>query len=333
VCASFWAYSESINDKRILWILLIGFFAGCAVLNKWLTGILIFAGWGFNILLSIKNKEVKQEIFRFIIAFIICLIVFVPWQIYILKTFPVEANYEYAYNSQHVFKPIENHGGDYLFYYHKLRQYFGLFTWQIVLVGAVIFTFSKTESKKIKWALGISFLIVFLFFSLVVKTKMQSYLFVVGPIGYIFMAFAIVKIIRVFKLPGHFSTAIISVCLFTCSFFLLNYDGIVSYFHNSTDPERIAKIHNTAIYKDLHSYIRPNTKYILNLSQFSEVELMFYNKDVSACHGNIDKASLDILLSKKFPVGVFKNHSRYTDEDLIKQSPLFYKIDKDLGNL
>ena len=331
VCASIWAYIELLNDKRWFWILLVGVFAGCAVLNKWLTGLLVFGGWGLNILLAIRKPESKKEIFRMLMSFGICLLVFVPWQIYILNQFPLEAKNEFAYNSKHVFEAVENHAGSTMFYYQKLPQYFGLFTWQLFLIGIAVFAAAKTEDWRIKLSLGFSVLIIFLFFSLVVKTKMQSYFFVVGPIGYIFMAYALVRGIQFFKLPGYWPKLVSGSGLIICAWFLFNYSGIKTFFHDPNDPDRITKIKNTAIYKDLKKQLKPNTRCVLNLSQFSETELMFYNPNLVAYHGNLNKESIERLLKDNLPIAVFKNHDRYKDADYLPTSPLFYLIDEELG--
>lgn len=331
VCASIWAYIESLYDKRWFWVILIGLFAGCAVLNKWLTGLLVFGAWGLVSIVSIRKPETKKEILRMLISLVVCLLVFVPWQIYILNYFPLESKNEFAYNSKHVFEAVENHAGSYLFYYEKLPQYFGLYTWQLVVIGLLLYIIIKAEDWRIKLSLCFCFVIVFLFFSFVVKTKMQSYFFVVAPIGYIFMAYALVKSIGLLKLPAYWPKLISGTALLISAWFLFNYEGIKTFFHDPNDPDRLIKIKNTNIYKTLYKTIKPGTTCIINLSQFSEVELMFYNKDLVAYHGNLNKESIDRLLKENLPIGVFKNHDRYKDADYLPSSNLFYLIDQDLG--
>ena len=46
VLASIWAFAEYYNSNKTYWTLLIGFFAGCAVLNKWLPGLIVYGAWG-----------------------------------------------------------------------------------------------------------------------------------------------------------------------------------------------------------------------------------------------------------------------------------------------
>ena len=265
-----------------------------------------------------------------IISFLTCVAVFLPWQLYILWRFPVEANTEFAYNSKHIFHALENHGGGYLFYFYKLRQYFGLFTWKIFLIGAVIFPFMKTDNRKIKILLLTVFYLIFLFFSVVVKTKMQSYLFVVAPIGFIFMAYALVKPVSWVPLPAPVKLGLTYSFLILCIVFLFNYPGITNFFHNQADPARVAKKHNTEIYKNLYRYLQPDTKYVLNLGDFSEVELMFYNKGMIAYHGKMEEKNIDVLVNNKIKAGVFKAHGIFVDDKFVSRSPSFYLIDAEL---
>lgn len=60
VTASFWAYTEYLREKSVKWAVLIGVFAACAVLNKWLSGVIVFAPWGITAMAeAIRNRSLK----------------------------------------------------------------------------------------------------------------------------------------------------------------------------------------------------------------------------------------------------------------------------------
>ena len=61
VTASLWAFTRYLRSNfKIRWAIFIGIFVGCAVLNKWLTGFLVYGGWGLYILLD-KNYRLDYK--------------------------------------------------------------------------------------------------------------------------------------------------------------------------------------------------------------------------------------------------------------------------------
>ncbi len=61
ICASIWAYAEYTRNPGRFWVVLIGILSGFAILNKWLTGLVVFLGWGFNLLLFSKLIQKNQN--------------------------------------------------------------------------------------------------------------------------------------------------------------------------------------------------------------------------------------------------------------------------------
>ena len=89
--ASIWAWVEYENaapQNKMRYLILIGIFSGSAVLVKWLTGFLVFSGWGLTILLSSERRKSLRFYVDILKSFGIALLVFLPWQIYILYAFP-----------------------------------------------------------------------------------------------------------------------------------------------------------------------------------------------------------------------------------------------------
>ena len=124
--ASIWAfirYLKSNNSWK--WAIMIGLFAGAAILNKWLTGLLIFGGWGLYVLLDYNTRKDILHYLKILFAFLVCCIVFLPWQIYILNAFPLESAFEFSFNSEHISEAVEGHGGTIFFHLEKLPYLYG----------------------------------------------------------------------------------------------------------------------------------------------------------------------------------------------------------------
>jgi 4-amino-4-deoxy-L-arabinose transferase len=123
ITASFWSWMKYNETKNFRYVMLIGLFSGGAVLCKWLTGLIVFTGWGIvTFAFNIKEKREWKNIFS---AFGVCLLVFLPWQLYCLVNYPLEYKYEIAYNSAHFFSTVENHGGSSDFYFEGMKKIYG----------------------------------------------------------------------------------------------------------------------------------------------------------------------------------------------------------------
>lgn len=325
VLASIWAYAEYINKKSIKWVILIGVFAGCAVLNKWLTGILVFSGWGINILWNIRDKDTRKEILHLLLAAAVCVVVFLPWQLYIFHAFPTEAAFEFEYNTRHIFEAIEGHGGHNEVYFNLFNEYFGKSIWVLMLAGIVISWFNKQLLKKINVALCVCTALVYIFFSLIVQTKMASYYFVVVPIGYIYMAVAVSLLLKI-RLAGKI---IFMAAILTFAYVLLDIPKI-ELRHNSDNPYRYNKIYNTNIYKNLHKTLPKDIKVLMNLGPLGDVELMFYNPGINAFHYIYSQDEFEVLKKDNIRIGVFKSRPAFEVPDYIKNYPGTFIIDQKL---
>ena len=93
VTASFFAWFEYKNSQKSYWLIFIGVFSGCAVLVKWLVGLLIYAVWAISLGANDKKNWFRiKEYYPLFISFLISLAVIIPWQVYILIKYPLEAN-------------------------------------------------------------------------------------------------------------------------------------------------------------------------------------------------------------------------------------------------
>lgn len=186
---SFWAWFEwrlTFNKKWIYWI---GIFAGCAVLTKWLVGLLVFAGWGLIIIPEIRHGHFWQALKPLLISFVITLCVFVPWQIYTYLRFPDDFKKEMSYNSLHVTQTIENHSGGAWYHFDRLSDiYFPRIDFMIVFaICLAVMLLSKKVKSEFKVYLLFTIFIVYLFFT-IVETKMPS--FTIPVFGFVILIIA-----------------------------------------------------------------------------------------------------------------------------------------------
>src|SRR4051812_26167647 len=58
VAASLWAWAEMSRARTVRWAVLVGVFAGLAVLVKWLTGLLVFSGWAIAV---VTDRHLRRD--------------------------------------------------------------------------------------------------------------------------------------------------------------------------------------------------------------------------------------------------------------------------------
>ena len=325
VLASIWAYTQYSRHSSWLWVLLIGVFAGCAVLNKWLVGMVVFGAWSLNLLLAAKDKDTGKQVVHLLVAIAISCAVFMPWQLYIAHAFPDVAAYEYNYNSRHITEVIEGHKGKILYYLRQLPVYFGWPGMLLLPLGFGLVARSavrhKNASRPAIALLSVT-AVIFLFFSLVVKTKWPPYLAPIVPLGFILVA-AAVQWCCAGKM--RYMTAVMAVCVIAAfnPFALGNA-------HSMTNRERVARMHNAAIYRHLKNYLSPGVKIVLNTPSFEDLDAMFYNKDLNVNAWMLSPQVIDSLEQAHVPFAVFKAHGNYGIPANVTSYPQAFIIDKEL---
>lgn len=173
-----------IKKKNSLYNILAGLSLGFAILTKWLPALIVLPIW---LLLVIESgKFNRQTIVRqFILLVGVSILAFLPWQIFIFYQYPIEAGIESAYNFTRITTAIEGRSGSIFSHLDWIRiTYHDLIYLPLIWFGWKIYKNPK-DLKLV--ALGIWFLIPFLFFS-IVKTKMQAYLLFTAPALFIMVA-------------------------------------------------------------------------------------------------------------------------------------------------
>jgi len=163
---------------------------GLAILSKWLPALIVLPVW---ILYSYKKKPNRKILIDLLSFSIIVSVVVLPWQLYILHYFPMEASWEYAFNRKHLFETLGTHGEPFYYHINRMRIIFG----ELVYIPLMwmIYTGYDELRKGIttKFLLLIWISIPYLFFSLA-QTKMQGYILFCAPAIFIMTAMFFVNL-------------------------------------------------------------------------------------------------------------------------------------------
>jgi len=303
VLCSVWAYFEYRLNSKIKWVLLTGFFAGCAVLNKWLPGMLIFAGWGLILLLNIRKEFFWRNAMHFVLALIVCVVIFLPWQLYTFHSFPKEAAWEMKYNTRHLSEAIEGHVGTNYYYLDRFKDYFGMYIGWLLPIGLFCVVLLSKYRNHRSLVLAVIFLGPFVFYSFIVQTKMSCYFMICAAYGYIIVAIAIYHLINNQKI-FRFVYIPVAIAVF---YTILDLPEIT----NEHDPKNHSlyydswhtMTYNSQLYKHMKDYLPNNVTTVLNARD--AVDVMFYNKDIDAYDHMLNEEELKKLTKPHTGVAVF----------------------------
>jgi 4-amino-4-deoxy-L-arabinose transferase-like glycosyltransferase len=173
-----------IQKNKTVFTILAGVSLGCAILSKWLPAMIILPVW-LLIVTDSGKFPVKTIIFQFSLLIFITCLVFMPWQIYIYRAYPVEAAWESSFNLRHITESLEGHSDPHSYYLHKIMINYGELIY--LPLGWFLWTWIKRPDNLKRWALGLWFLIPLIFFS-AIKTKMQGYLLFTSPVLFMITA-------------------------------------------------------------------------------------------------------------------------------------------------
>lgn len=285
VAFSIWVWLEYEISKKNFWLVLLGVFVGCAVLCKWLTGLLVYAAWGIDALFIRKYFFIEKNWLKIFLSLIVCLLVFLPWQFYILYKFPIEARNEFAFNEKHLTEVLEGHAGNFFFHFIKLPAIY--FKLALLIPLGMITLYFKTRQKWMWYSLMFMMWFIYLFFSFA-KTKFIPLTVIVMPIGFLFIASAIETLISfIVKIKMKWAAYIVSSC-FVLIICLLNFKYVFFMevhrpggFHfgwgNNFYEKKTA---NSRVYRKLSSEI-PSDYIIINCPKDDEISCMFYSGKTS----------------------------------------------------
>ena len=311
VTLSIWSWFEKENSSKKIWIILIGLFSGAAILNKWLVGLLVYAGWGLSILIFKDNRNKIKSYIEILESIAITIIVALPWQLYILNKFPVESKYEFNYNSLHFFKAIENHGGGLMYHIDKIQTLYGIDFQYIIYASLIVFLFSRIKTKYIT-VIFIWILIVNVFYA-IAATKMPAFTIIIAPLIYIVVAQALFELFTFInnvldkqKINKFVVIPLSIVLVFYLFFHFLDYNGLTLKNREWHKNSAQMSYNSTQVYKNLSREFKGKDYMFFNAREFDHLKILFYT-DFRAKPGVPSQIQIDTLKNHKIKIMVFDN--------------------------
>lgn len=315
VTASIWAWFEYQHTNKKYYLILIGLFSGCAVLVKWLVGLLIYAIWFLTIGINDKLNWLKPKSYiPILVSLLITLLVFVPWQIYILFNYPFESNYEFAYNTKHFFEPLENHGGDIWFHIKALSDIYGSgdAVPYLYLIGLIILV-KNLNFKIYRYAIVLAIVITYVFYS-IASTKMISFCIIVSPLAFLGLGSLIDSSATLLSSKikyAKFESIFRPIILITVCAFLINITKIQNY-HTNWKPHdncnRMAELNEMEFIKKLKIQLGSENYVVFNsnVRVKGHIPIMFYT-DYIAYDIIPTEKQIEQIVSKKYKIAILDN--------------------------
>lgn len=292
ISASIWAWTEyeiSSEKRKKVFLVLIGIFSGSAILVKWLTGLLVFSGWCMAILLNKIRRKSFSEYLNLLISLSIAFIIFLPWQIYILKKFPEISRYEYTLNTMHFFEVIEGHGGTFWHHINLSNELYGIN--KFILIFTVLFFIWSFKNKTFRFSYATYIAIIYLFFSIAVS-KMVAFTWCISFLIYLSIGNLIDRSLKylVLKLKNEkfkfLTNSLQLTLLFAIAFFNLNIERLQEKYTiwNKDDNSHFAiRLKTTPIIKNLPKIVPDLHKYaVFNTNPDDNVQVMFFTNAIAA---------------------------------------------------
>lgn len=324
VLMSIWAYLHYEHKRTWKWALLTGAFAGCAILCKWLPGLLVYSGWSLVLLVPGQQRDIKRAVLHLAGSLTVAVCIALPWQLYILRYFPVEAKYEYAFSSRHIREAIEGHSGSWSYYFETFPQYFGPVVCWLVPFGLALFLLQKHPDRRPRAALAGMFVTSTFFYSFIAQTKVHAYLIPIVPIGYIAIAYGTEFCLQ-FLRQRRFRLLAAMLVLVVFSVLTLQ-PGAIRSNHSPDSPQRNAIIARTKVYRDLKNYVRPGTSVIMIVPAWEEIDVMFFNPGITAHSWAPDSAYFEKYIKRGDTVGFFPAHNGYAAPAYVRSYRNAYEL-------
>ncbi|MCB9223951.1 MAG: glycosyltransferase family 39 protein [Crocinitomicaceae bacterium] len=277
---------EYQNNGKTKWLILLGITAGCAVLVKWLLGLLVYVIW--YLVISFQNKMKIWEIKNYLVMikpFVVSLIVFLPWQIYCLINYPYEWKWEMQAAGKHFNHVVEGHGGSWKYHFDEGMDmlYFPGDLIPFVLLAFLIISFFLISKLPNRLFLLLWVLFIYMFFT-VAATKMLGFTVIAMPlilvsfgisIEFLYEKFA--KKVKTIFLQAIFLFAII--CYPACKFLNPEQMQIMhSDFGYWENYERINEMNELYLITELRKEYGSDKVVIFNsnTTPLGSIQIMFF---------------------------------------------------------
>ncbi|MDD4602932.1 MAG: glycosyltransferase family 39 protein, partial [Bacteroidales bacterium] len=214
VTLSIWSWVEYIHSHKKRWLILIGLFAGIAILNKWLVGLLVYSGWSLSIFLCSPKNKWFSEHKQMGISLLVTILIALPWQIFIQCAYPNESGYELMYNNKHFFEAVEGHDGNAYYHLYLISNQYGGFLAIFLLIPGLCCLFKSMQNKVFKVGVFTFVIVTYLFYT-IAATKMVMFCTIVCPIFFLAFGALLGKVVDWLRtiIPTHISAWIIVILL------------------------------------------------------------------------------------------------------------------------
>lgn len=319
---SFWCFIKyTTRPSSLKWAVFTGVAVGCAILNKWLTGYLVFCGWGLYIMMINENQNRLRHFGHLALAFLASLVIFLPWQIYISSVFPVESAIEYKHNTEHLSKDF-GHPGTWTYHFMYFVEAYHWIQLPFLLLGIGMVLFSKKLNKTISFPFISMALVMYTFFSFVVKAKMPTFTFPVSAIIFILVAIGLIiplhTVFKKLRLSSKTSDIFYMIILLVVAFFSFKPFEIIKT-RSAENEQRNKNIYNTKVIKQMHDSI-PERYIVFNFRGHENIDYMFY-KNGTGYHYYPDSTSVDTFLQQGYRLAALDFTDTQKLPDYIKSNP------------
>ena len=302
VTASFWALFKYNNSKKIQYLVLVGVFVGSAVLVKWLAGFLVIGVW-ISYCLLYERKIIMKPLMAFLIAVVIAL----PWQIYCYIKYKTIFLSEMSFNSRHISESLEGHVGDWYYHLNGIKELYANndLIFLIIGVAVALFILNKKVIPFHKFSILLSIALVYVFFSFV-KTKMPAFCIIVIPLVILIIISSLVEVMNKIK-QTRFRRLIylllvpqLIIFFFSPSYFIKRHT--LNYRPNEHTMSKY--IYERAFIQELGKQMSGKKLVFINANGLA-VKLMFY-LDCDATDKVLDKETISNLKLENYQLVAFK---------------------------
>lgn len=327
VTGSIWAFCEYSRQKSFRWAVITGCLVGCAILVKWLTGLLVFGGWGLWIILNSEERESWKNYRDILVAFTLSLLISLPWQFYVMKAFPKESAWEYGYNYKHITEKLGAFtSADWTFYFKEWPTQYGILLLPFLLLGLLTLLPRPSFKSKLTIPMLSMVAVVYAFFSFVVQTKMPAFVYIACPIVLIIITIGIEHALHFSEKDGSKIQWAALLVLFLAADTFKPWN--IFNDRKASNEERNAKITNTNIFKNLDQKV-PTDYVVFNCRSFEDVDLRFYNQH-NGFHWFPEQPQLDSLIATGHKIAAFQSHNGQNLPEYILNNPHVLVIKEEL---
>jgi len=312
---SIWAFVEWTSKPSFKWSLVTGIFAGLAVLTKWLAGLWVFGGFFFYILFT---REVKTYWRHLAVALIACIVIFIPWQVYVKSRWPEEYQREMRENFMHFTQVLDAHGGDTLFYFDSWDAMYGKIT-SLAIAAALFLFFTRMKNKPLAISFFLMLVALYSIFT-IAKTKMQTFVYPGSFLIYLSLAVLCREAadrMAILKKPFVFYSLLLALA--ATNFRLREVEKI----HALPLPARVTLLENKKVFNKMKEDL-PDNSVLFNTSFFTP-EAMFHTGFIAYEHIPAASQINEVTGKEKTPVIVLNDSSRIPDSIKDNSSIIFYR--------